>query len=221
MQRTPLRVTFDTNAYSPIVRPQLKKIFSTKWPITKDRLDSIKRRFVCQYLNWCIRRGRIVAAIPEAVLAAELLPKEERVKLIIAVGTRRAAAPQPITPGRVALIQESFQLGFRALHYPRIAYGDLINVEPHQWAIDALFPIDVRQSRASQFIRYFGDYAYKTFQDFGEQLSIAHGLAAKNPWAQQPAALNKVSVDRYLWRHGLEAEEKNPFGIYQRRNFTT
>ena len=130
------------------------KIFSTNGR-SRSRWQAIQRRLVCQYLRWCIQRGRIVAAIPEAVLAAELLPKEERVKLIVAVGTRRAAVRQPITPGRLALVQEGFRLGFRALHYPRIAYGDLIDVQPSQWAIDEVFPIEERQARASKFIRHF------------------------------------------------------------------
>lgn len=72
------------------------------------------------------------------------------------------------------------------------------------------YPIEERQARASKLIRHFNDHAFESFRDFGEMLSIAHGLVAKNPWAQQPASMNKISVDRYLWRHGLNAEDNNP-----------
>jgi hypothetical protein len=67
----PIRVTFDTNAYSPVTRPQLSKIITTGWPLTAARLLSKKRRVAWWYIKWCIRHGRIRAAIPEAAFAAE------------------------------------------------------------------------------------------------------------------------------------------------------
>src|ERR1700719_2736751 len=70
----PIRVTFDTNAYSPVTRPQLSRIITTGWPLTADRLLSKKRRVAWWYIKWCIRHGRIRAAIPEAAFAAEVLP---------------------------------------------------------------------------------------------------------------------------------------------------
>jgi hypothetical protein len=42
----PIRVSFDTNAYSPVTRPQVIKIITTGWPLTPDRLLSKKRRIV-------------------------------------------------------------------------------------------------------------------------------------------------------------------------------
>jgi hypothetical protein len=57
----PIRVSFDTNAYSPVTRPQLGKIVMTGWwPLTRDRILSKKRRLAWWYIQWCIRRGRIL-----------------------------------------------------------------------------------------------------------------------------------------------------------------
>lgn len=210
MKMLPIRVTFDTNAYSPVVRPQLSKIATTGWPLTRDRLLSKKRRIAWWYINWCIRRGRIQAAIPEAAFAAEVLPNVDRIELILAVGTAKAANPPPIPEGRRALIQEAFAMGFRALHGARIAYGDLVGAQASQWAQDDRFGIAERQNRFSDFIRHFGDYPKEALINLGENLSVAHGLAAKNPNRAHAAAMNKISLDCFLWREGLAAEKRAP-----------
>ena len=207
---TPIRVTFDTNAYSPVTRPQLSKIITTGWPLTPDRLLSKKRRIVWWYINWCIRRGRIQAAIPEAAFAAEVLPNVDRLDLILAIGTRKAATIAVIPVGRLALIREAFKLGFRVLHGARIAYGELVQVQTDQWAPDDRFDIKVRQDRMNDFIRHFHDFPLETLRSLGEKLSVVHGLAAKNPHKAQAAALNRISLDRFLWREGLATEKQNP-----------
>jgi hypothetical protein len=208
--RRPIGVTFDTGAYSRVTRPRLSKIITTGWPLTADRLFSKKSRIVWWYVKWCIRRGRIRAAIPEAAFAAEVLPNEDRIGLILAVGTRRAANPPPIPEGRRALIQAAFRQGFRALRGGRIAYGDLVGVQASQWAQDENFPITERQKRFSKFIRHFGDYPKEALKNLGETLSAAHGLASRNAHKAPAPALNNVSLDRFLWREGLGAEEQAP-----------
>lgn len=55
-----------------------------------DRLKSIRDRLCWWYLNWCIRKGRIVAGIPEATLKAEVLPNAARVSALLAVGTSKS-----------------------------------------------------------------------------------------------------------------------------------
>ena len=62
----------------------------------------------------------------------------------------------------------------------------------------------------SDFSRHFGDYALRALQDLGEQLSAVHGLAASNQRYAQAAALNKISLDRFLWREGIGAEVAGP-----------
>jgi hypothetical protein len=206
----PIRVTFDTGPYSSATRPALSKIITTGWPLTPDRLLSKKRRVAWWYIKWCIRRGRIRAAIPEAAFAAEVLPNEDRISLLLAVGTPKAASPPLIPEGRRALIHEAFRLGFRALHGARIAYGDLVGVQANQWAQDDDFPIAERQERFSKFIRHFRDYPKEALKDMGEKLSVAHGLASRNSLKAHAAAMNNVSLDRFLWREGITAEELTP-----------
>lgn len=117
----PIRVSFDTNAYSSVTRPQLGKIVTTGWwPLTRARILSKKRRLAWWYIQWCIGRGRLRAGIPEAAFAAEVLPNANRIDLQLATGTPRAADPQPITSGRRELIREAFALGFRAQRGGRI-----------------------------------------------------------------------------------------------------
>jgi hypothetical protein len=204
----PIRVSFDTNAYSPVTRPQLTKIITTGWPLTADRLLSKKRRIAWWYGSWCIRRGRIRAGIPEAAFAAEVLPNVDRIEFLLAIGTKKAASPPPIPEGRRRLIQEAFGLGFRVLHGGRIGYGQLVNVQAEQWAQDD--DIKVRQDRFSTFIRHFAEFPLEALKDLGEKLSAAHGLAALNPLKAQAAVMNKVSLDRFLWREGIGAEKTKP-----------
>ena len=65
--RIPIRVTFDTNTYNRVGRPQLNRLFRNLWPPNRDRIKSARDRLCWWYLNWCTRRGRIIAAIPEGV----------------------------------------------------------------------------------------------------------------------------------------------------------
>lgn len=205
----PIRVSFDTNAYSPVTRPRMSKIVTTGWwPLTADRILSKKRRIAWWYIRWCIRRGRIRAAIPEAAFAAEVLPNVDRIDFLLAIGTPRAANPPSIPEGRRRLIQEAFALGFRVLRGGRIAYGEIVGVRDGQWAVDD--DIQERQNRFSNFIRHFKDYPLQVFKDLGERLSGAHGLAALNPNMAQAAAMNQISLDRFLWREGIGAEKKKP-----------
>ena len=206
----PIRVTFDTNSYSSVVRPQLSKIVTTGWPLTPDRYLSKKRRIAWWYIRWCILRGRIRAAIPEGAFATEVLPNVDRINRILAVGTSKAANPLPITKGRGDLIQEAFALHFLVLHGARIAYGECVGVQANQWAKDDKFTIDERQRRFSNFIRHFNDFPKIPLIDLGENLSVSHGLAAQNPRKAHVATMNNISLDRLLWREGLAAEENSP-----------
>jgi hypothetical protein len=52
----------------------------------------------------------------------------------------------------------------------------------------------------SLFIRHCNEYPLRALQNFGEQLSKAQGLAAVNQQFAHAAALNNISLDRYLWR---------------------
>jgi hypothetical protein len=206
--REPLYVTFDTNTYSPVAKPQLVKILQKNWPLTPDRLRSKKVRLAWWYLQLCIRKGRIVAAIPEALLAAEAHSNTDRVSLLLAVGTPK---PRPAIPAiRRDLVRRALAVGFRVLHNPRIAYGAVFELRAGDWAHDLRFPVEIRQERASKFTRHFRDYALEDLKSFGEMLSAAHGLAARNGDSAHAAAMNKVSLDRFLWRKGLEAEMANP-----------
>jgi hypothetical protein len=210
--RAALRVTFDTNTYSVVARPQIGRIFSKFWPLDKDRMVSMRNRACWWYLNWCIRRGRIIAAIPEASLKAEVLPNVQRVSALLAVGTAAAATPPTIAPTRLEIIQAAFDMGFLVLRSPRIAWGALYPVPPERWAPDAVHSQVDRQARESVFVRHFNNYALELIKDCGEQLSKAHGLAALPQNAQYAlaASLNKITLDRYLWREGLAAEEAAP-----------
>ena len=207
----PIRISFDTNAYSPVTRPQLGKIVTTGWwPLTRNRILSKKRRVAWWYIQWCIRRDRIQAAIPEAAFAAEVLPNVDRIDFLLAIGTPRAANPPPIPDGRRKLIQDAFALGFRVLHGGRIAYGAIVNVQNDQWAPDDNIEIQVRQRRFSKFVRHFVELPLEALKTLGETLAAAHGLAAMNPGKMQAAAMNGVSLDRFLWREGIGAEKRNP-----------
>jgi hypothetical protein len=203
--RTPIAVTFDTNTYSTIANPQIGRLRQKWWPMTRDRWLSKKRRLACWYIQWCIRKGRIRAGIPEAAFAAESLQNTQRVDLLLAVGT---STPPPAIPAvRQEIILQALQVGFRAMHGPRIGYGALPTFDLAHWAADERYPIGERQDRMSAFIRHFNEYPLRALQGFGEQLSRGHGLAAQNQRFAQAAALNNITLDRYLWRKGIAAEE--------------
>jgi hypothetical protein len=210
--RQALRVTFDTNTYSAVGRPQINRIFSKLWPLDRARLKSMRDRACWWYLNWCIRRDRIIAAIPEPALKAEVLPNAQRVSALLAVGTSAAAMPPTIPPTRQEIIQAAFDTGFFVLRSPRIAWGALYPVPPERWAPDTLHSQSERQNRESVFVRHFNNYPLELIRDYGEQLSKAHGLAALPQNAQYAlaASLSKITVDRYLWIDGLAAEETAP-----------
>ncbi len=105
MAPTPLRITFDTNTYGKVAYPYLIRAITAGWiPLTKDRRKSKLERAASWYLKWCVRRGRIRAAISEGVLSAEALPNAYRLTLLLAVGTPNAVNPPPIDPIRLKLI---------------------------------------------------------------------------------------------------------------------
>ena len=210
--RTPVKTTFDTNTYSVVARPQVKRLVVNLWPLNRNRLKSIRDRLCWWYLNWCIRRGRIVAAIPEGVLKAEVVPIAERVSALLAVGTAAAANAPRIGQTRLEIIRAAFDTGFRVLRSPRIAWGALFPVPEERWAPDEIFTQAERLDRESVFIRHFNNYPLEAIKDYGEQLSKAHGLATSAKAAQYGwiAAQSKTSLDRILWREGLAAEEASP-----------
>jgi hypothetical protein len=78
-------------------------------------------------------------------------------------------------------------------------------VQSDQWAADDSIEIQERQDRFSKFIRHFAEFPLEALKALGESLSAAHGLAAMNPGKTQAAAMNKVSLDRFLWREGTRA----------------
>jgi hypothetical protein len=208
----PLRVTFDTNTYSVVARPQLGRTFRNVWPVSKDRLKSIGNRLCWWYLNWCIGRGRIIAGLPEATLKAEVLPNVQRVSALLAVGTAAAATPPTIPETRRQLIEAAFDTGFTVLRSPRISWGALYPVPQERWASDAIYSQSDRLDRESKFVRHFKNFPLEALKDYGEQLSNAHNLGASPAGiaAVTGAAMNKVTVERYLWREGLDAEETRP-----------
>lgn len=112
---------------------------------------------------------------------------------------------------RAEIIRNSYNVGFRVMHSPRIGYGALLTVPNECWATDVSHTQKERQKRESDFIRHFNNFSFEALKDFGEQMSIAHGLSQlpKNNKYISAAAMNSIALDRYLWREGLEAEEKN------------
>ncbi|MQP68527.1 hypothetical protein GE253_24720 [Niveispirillum sp. SYP-B3756] len=206
--KTPISVTFDTNTYSTIANPQIGKLLEKWRPLSRDRLLSKKRRVAWWYIQRCIRKGRIRAGIPEAAFAAESLQNTDRVDLLLVVGKK---APRPnIPPIRLDIIRLALATGFRVMHGPRIGYGALPDFDQGDWAVDELYAIGERQDRMSAFIRHFNEYPLRALQNFGTQLSQAHGLAALNQRYAQAAALNNITLDRYLWRNGIGAEAVVP-----------
>jgi hypothetical protein len=164
------------------------------------------------YLNWCVRRGRIIAVIPEPTLKAEVLFNTQRVSALLAVGTAAAATPPAIPPTGREIIEAAFDAGFLVLRSPRIAWGTLYSVPPERWAPDILYSVSERQQRESEFVRHFNNYPLELIKDYGEKLSSAHGLGALPQNAQYAlaASLNKITIDRFLWRQGLAAQEASP-----------
>lgn len=206
--KTPIAVTFDTNTYSTIADPKIKRLLQKWWPLDRDRWLSKKRRVASWYIQQCIRKGRIEAAIPEAAFAAESLKNTDRVDLLLSIGTKAPSPTIPLT--RQEIIGAALATGFRILHGPRIGYGALPAFTQADWAPDTRYPIGERQNRMGDFVRHFGEYPLHALRDFGEQLSAAHGLAAVNQHFANAAAVNNITLDRYLWRKGIGAEANNP-----------
>ncbi|MBL8714262.1 MAG: hypothetical protein JNM12_15330 [Alphaproteobacteria bacterium] len=211
MAKIPICATFDTNTYSTVARPQFTKAFS-KLPINRDRLNSFIKRVHCLYLNWCIRRGRIVAGLPEPALSAEVLKIVDRIALLINVGTPQASNPPAVPATREEIIKAAFKTGFHVLRYPRIGYGAVYAVDKHLFAVDRIFTQKERLDRQSNFARHFKDYPLERLQDLGEQLSLRHGLTQQPKHRQTIASIKLFGIppDRFLWREGLEAEEASP-----------
>ena len=217
--KTPIAVTFDTNTYSTIADPKIGRLLEKWWPLNRDRWESKKRRIAWWYIQRCIRKGRIHAGIPEAAFAAESLKNTDRVDLLLAVGT--GTRPPAIPQIRQEIIEAALATGFWIMHGPRIGYGALPAFGPADWAPDTRYPIGERQARMSAFSRHFGEYALRALQDFGEQLSTAHGLAATNQRYAGAAALNNITLDRYLWRRGIGAEAAQPLSHATQKVFLT
>jgi hypothetical protein len=190
----PLRVSFDTNAYSVVVRPQIIRVFTRGLKWTAGQRRSKKERVVWLYLQWCVRQGRIIAGIPEAAFQAEVLPHVDRIAFLLKIGTPAAAALPQIPAGRVALIRKAFKLGFRLLRGGRIAYGAVFDVAADDWAADDLHDAAERQKRQSDFIKHFSDYSYQSVKALGNQLLALHGA--------------KTSRDD--WRTGFALEAASP-----------
>lgn len=216
---TPIAVTFDTNTYSTIADPKIARLLEKWWPLDKDRWGSKKRRIAWWYIQRCIRKGRILAAIPEAAFAAESLKNTDRVDLLLSIGTK--SPPPSIPPTREKIIAAALATGFRILHCPRISYGALPAFTEAHWAPDTRYPIGERQKRMSDFVRHFGEFPLRALRDFGERLSASHGLAPDNQRYAQAAALNNITLDRYLWREGIGAEANNPKVFPKKREFLT
>ena len=212
-----LFVTFDTNTYSCIANPQPRKLLEKWAPMTRDRWKSKKQRVAWWYLSRCIRTGRIVAGIPEALLATEALQKVSRVQLLLAVGTQ---APRPLVPQpRIDLIGKAIRLGFRVMRMPRIGHPPLYAVQDKERAVDARYIQADRITRSQAFVRHFNDYAFDAVKDFGELLARAHGLTSGA--ASFAAQLHGMSAHRYLWREGLAAEEAAPSLHLTQKEFAT
>ncbi len=203
-----LHVTFDTNTYSSIARPNIARLLSKLVPIGKVSWESRLRRLSWWYLRLSIRRGRIIAGIPEALLATEALSNKDRVALLLAVGT---PAPRPPVPaGRLEIIAEAFTVGFRVQRMPRIGHPPLVELSDADYLPDEIQSRDEREARTSAFTRHFSDYAHEAVRTFGEELSVAHGLAALNQRKAFVATAHVITLDRVLWREGLRAENLKP-----------
>jgi hypothetical protein len=189
VQKIPILVTFDTNSYSAVARPQVARLFTKLRPLSWARWTE---RLVRVYVQWCIRRGRIVAAIPEAAFEAEVFRNIDRIDLILAIGTPRAAQLPKIPDVRRMIIDKAFEIGFRVMHGGRISYGEMIGVRLDQWAADQRFTATERHDRFSTFLRHFSQFPFEALKTFGERLAVAHGLP---PLPPQDA-----------WRQGLAAE---------------
>jgi hypothetical protein len=210
--RDAIWVTFDTNAYSVVARPQVRRLFSKLWPLNRARLTSIRDRLCWWYVNWCVRSGRVIAAIPEGCLKAEIVPNVDRVALLFSIGTSAAKNLPAIPPIRQEIMRAAFDVGFVVLHSPRIGWGASVEIDRAQWAPDARFDIATRQERESQFVRRFNNYPLEVLRAYGERLSAAHALSSlpQNLHLAQAASLSGITLDRYLWCEGLMAEEKAP-----------
>ena len=91
----------------------------------------------------------------------------------------------------------------------RIGYGEIVRVQPEQWATDDNIPIQERQDRFSNFIRHFGESRLQALKRFGEQLAAAHRLPV-NSRVAMAATMRGVSPYSLLWREGMEAERDHP-----------
>lgn len=202
----PLYVTFDTNTYSSIANPQPRKLLEKWWPLDRDRWQSKKLRVKWWYIAQCIRKGRVVAGIPEALLATEALPNVSRIALLLSAGTPTPRPPVPAV--RIKLIRQAIDLGFRVMHMPRIGHPSTYQVAVEEWSLDVRFSQSDRLNRSHLFSRHFNDYAHVAVRDFGEQLATAHGLSS--PRATFAARFTGISPARHLWREGLAAEDTAP-----------
>jgi hypothetical protein len=116
----PLYVTFDTNAYSVVARPQIGRTLTNFWPLNGDRIQSIINRICWWYLNRCIRKGRIIAGISQASLRLEALRNANRVQLLSATGRRPHGL---VVPGiRAEIIRSALAIGMKILHSNRISF---------------------------------------------------------------------------------------------------
>lgn len=185
-------VTFDTNVYSKVVPSNMARIFRVSSLTNKDRRKSGYHSLLGWYLGICIQRRRIMPAIAEVSLKAEVIPHIQRVALLLSAG-KYAVSPE-IEERRLETLDRMFRIGFKVLRTPRIAYGAVCSVPKENWALDVLHTQEQRQLRYDRFVQHFKDYALQALVSFGNDLVGIHRL-------KEPSA---------SWIHGIASEEAQP-----------
>ncbi len=185
-------VTFDTNVYSKLVPSNMARIFRVSSITNKDRRKSAYHSLLGWYLGICIQKRRIVPAIAEASLQAEVIPHVQRVASMLGAG-KYAVSPE-IEKRRLETLGRIFRIGFKVLRTPRIAYGAMCSIPNDSWALDVLHSQAQRQLRYERFVQHFKDYALQALINLGKELVGIHGL--KEPWDS--------------WLHGIASEEAQP-----------
>ena len=134
-ETTKVRITFDTNVCNVIHNPD-------KWPTLVAPDDARKIRAA-------ISDGRIGGFVSEATLFVECLSFSDKLAYLALVGT---PDPRPAPDSKmVAMFDDLASIGMKLLHAPLIGAEKFAESIP--WAQDAVYPIEERQSRFSDFIR--------------------------------------------------------------------
>jgi len=199
-----MNIAFDTNIYGAIASPEDYKY-----------LDNIED---CKLLNNAITENKIFPFLSSASLSLEALSHSQRIDEFFREWATKSSGITIPTPSdkRIEIVNKTLALGFKVLHVPRVALGEMVNIGKEFWAQDLLYDIRQRQERTTSFMEIHGSNGLPKLKDLGTELARMHDLFVDDilrfPRWPDPY--------EFRWIEGIVAEFDKPLQFDTRKAFT-